>query len=390
MSSTRLPLLLAIVVAGLVVPVAIYYLLWSPLSDLQQREEALAVSLQKEMKENSDHLKSRKEILKAHPRLEDWKLLSWPEPKTKPADRHTNDLQAEFRNQLEDIAEGAGLEDWGVDLTKSSGAQAGAGSRAGGKKALWQSTTYRVSGKGSLSEIAAAIKDVYKIPTLQRVGTLTIKRDDNDKKNLTKDNLEVTFTVDALSVVGAEKRDSLLPKLKDPKYSFTNPNREADKVLASANPFVLPAPPTPVRPPTPPTPPAIAKEEKPKEDFEEYLTGVKFTSLSSYERGSKSGWMVHFYDQNNNGDKKIYSLGLRRGIEITDMYGNEVLNGEMVWVNERMAVFLIDGAYYRFKVGDDLYPDESRVLTAEEYKAIGLPSPPKPKPKEKPAEDEGM
>lgn len=390
MSSTRLPLLLAIVMAGVGLPVAIYYLLWSPLSDLQQREDSLAVSLQKEMKENADHLKSRKEILKAHPRLEDWKQLSWPEPKTKPADRHNNDLQAEFRNVLEDIAEGAGLEDWGVDLSKTSTGQGGGSNRSGGKKALWQSTTYRVSGNGSLAEIAGAIKEVYKIPTLQRVGTLTIKRDDNDKKNLTKDKLDVTFTVDALSVAGAEKRDALLPKLKAPKYSLTNPNREAEKVLASANPFVLPAPPAPVRPPTPPTPPTVAKEEKPKEDAEEYLTGVKFTSLSSYERGSKTGWMAHFYDQNNNGDKKIYSLGLRRGIEITDMYGNEVLNGEMVWVNERMAVFLIDGAYYRFKVGDDLFPDESRTLSEQEYKALGLANPPKPKPKEKPVEEEGM
>jgi hypothetical protein len=390
MNSMRMPVLFAAIMGGLGIPVAIYYLLWSPLTDLQQREEAMSVSLQKEMKENAEHLKFRKQILKSHPRLEDWKLLSWPEPKSKPADRHTNDLQAEFRNTLEDIVDAAGLEDWGVDLSKSSTAQTSGSGRTGGKKALWQSATYRVTGKGSLAEIAGAIKEIYQIPTLHRVASLTIKRDDNDKKNLSKDNLDLSLTVDALSVAGAEKRDALLPQLKSPKYPLISPNRQPEKVLASANPFVLPAPPAPVKLPAPPTPPAVAKEEKPKEDKEEYLAGVRFTSLSSYERGSKIGWLAHFYDQNNNGDKKIYSLGLRRGIEIADMYGNEVLTGELVWANERMVVLLIDGDYYRFKVGEDMYPDSDRMLSPEEYKQLGLKPPSKPEPKKPTDESDGM
>lgn len=389
MNSMRLPVLMAVVAAGLGIPIMGYYMLWSPLSDLQQREEAIAISLQKELKENSDHLKIRKQILNSHPRLEDWKVLSWPEPKSKPADRHGNDLQAEFRNTLEDIAEDAGLENWTVDLSKISSGQTATGGRVGGKKALWQSSTYRVAGKGSLAEISKALEGVYKIPTLHRVASLTIKRDDNDKKYLTKDSLDLSLSVEALSVVGAEKRDALLPVLKAPKYPLLNPKRDHDKMLAGANPFVLPAPPTPVKPPTTTTP-QVAREEKPVEDKEEYLTGVRFTSLSSYERGSKTGWLAQFYDQNNNGDKKIYSLGLRRGIEITDMYGNPVLNGEMAWINERLLVLLIDGAYYRFKVGDDLYPDESRALSPEEYKGYGLKPPPKPEPKKTVDEDAGM
>ena len=63
MNSMRLPVLMAVVAAGLGIPIMGYYMLWSPLSDLQQREEAIAISLQKELKENSDHLKIRKQIL---------------------------------------------------------------------------------------------------------------------------------------------------------------------------------------------------------------------------------------------------------------------------------------------------------------------------------------
>lgn len=386
MNSSRMPLLLAIVAGGLGLPVALYYLIWSPLTDLQQREEALGVILSKELKENGDHLKIRKEILKAHPRLEDWKVLSWPEPKTKPADRHINDLQAEYRILLEDIVEDSGLDEWNVDLTKPIAANATA-LKKGGKKDQWQAATYRISGNGSLEQIAKVLEGVYKMPTLHRVANLTIKRDDNDKKNLTKDKLELALNVEALSMVGAEKRDDLLATLKAPKYPLINKSRKHASLLAKANPFLLPAPPAPLKTETPTAPPVV-KEEKPKEDREEYLTSVRFTSVSSYERGSKTGWLAHFHDQNNNGDKKIYSLGLRRDLGFTDMYGNDVLTGELVFANERSVVLLIDGAYFRFYVGDDLYPDESRMLLPEEYKALGLPPPPKPQPKKPVVEED--
>ena len=72
------------------------------------------------------------------------------------------------------------------------------------------------------------------------------------------------------------------------------------------------------------------------------------------------------------------------------MYGNEVLTGELVWANERMVVLLIDGDYYRFKVGEDMYPDSDRMLSPEEYKQLGLKPPSKPEPKKPTDESDGM
>jgi len=380
MSSLRLPVLMLVVGLGLGVPIAGYYLLWSPLVELHQRQETMGNELAKALKEKGDHEKIRKDILMAHPRLEDWRKLSWPEAKSKPADRHLNDMQAEYRRQLERIMSASELSKPLVELAMSSAKTGGATPRQGARKALWQSTSYRLIGQGSLQKIAQVLEGVYQLPTLHRIANLTIKRSDAEKKNLTKDSLEMILTVEAIEVTGSEKRDDLLPSVKEPKYSILNSKREHSLVLAQSNPFILPTPPAPVRPPTPPTP-VVVREEKPKEDREEYLTGVKLTGVSSYERGSRSGWVAQFYDQNNNADKKVYSLGFRKTLEISDIYGNEVLSAEVVLMGERYLVMLVDGAYYKIIIGEDIYPSGGRVLTAEEYLAIGLKTPPKPQPK---------
>jgi hypothetical protein len=185
----------------------------------------------------------------------------------------------------------------------------------------------------------------------------------------------MSLTLEAIAVVGADKRETLEPELKKMPV-LLHPDRQHVAILAANNPFVIPAPVAPAVRVTPPTV-VEAPPSKPSEDREDYLTSVKLTALSSYERGTRTGWVAYFYDQNTNGEQKVYSLGLGRSVEYQDQYGNDMLKSKIVLMNARETVLLSEDGYYKVSVGQNLYPSPGRILNVEQYKELGLPDPPK-------------
>lgn len=383
--SNRMASLVLVALCVVGVPGLAYWFFLEPLWGLDSAEAGLVAELEKASKEAKDHEDTRKKIFADHPRLEYWKEMSWPVAKDKLAERHTNDLQAEFRRKLESAVASAGLKKASVELTRSTINQGGAAAKQGPNKALWQSTTFRVSGQGSLKDVGAALQGVHSIPVLHRMAALDIKKPESDRKSPSKDNVELSMTVEAISVTGAERRETLEPSLKKMPV-LLHPERRHLEILASNNPFVIPSPPTP---PVRTTPPVVQVEPpRPSEDREEYLTSVKLTGLSSYERGTRKGWVAFFYDQNTNGEQKVYSLGLNRAVEYQDQYGNDVLKAKVVLMNVREVVLLSEEGYFAVGVGQDLYPSSGRLLAPDQYKELGLDDPPKPEKKTSPKRDD--
>jgi len=384
--SNRMASLVLLALGVVAVPAMAYWFFLEPLWGLDSAEAGLVLELEKASKEGKDHEDARNKIFADHPRLEYWKEMSWPVAKDKLAERHTNDLQAEFRRKLEGAVAKAGLKKASVELTRSTINQGGVAAKQGPNKALWQSTTFRVTGQGSLKDVGTVLEGVHSIPVLHRMSGLDIKKPESDRKTPAKDNVELSMTVEAISVTGAEKRETLEPTLKK-RPVLLNPERKHLEILASNNPFVIPAPPAP---PVRPTPPPVAREEppKPSEDREEYLTSVKLTGLSSYERGTRKGWVAFFYDQNTNGEQKIYSLGLNRNIEYQDQYGNDILKAKIALMSVREVVLLSEDGYFTVGVGQDLFPAPGRIMGPEQYKELGLDDPPKPEKKSAPKRDD--
>ncbi|MFM7538212.1 MAG: hypothetical protein ACKO9Z_00970 [Planctomycetota bacterium] len=369
--------ILALGVVG--VPGLAYWFFLEPLWSLESTESTLAAEMEKANRESEEHDELRKRLFADHPRLEFWKEMSWPVAKDKLAERHTNDLQAEFRKKLETALNKGGLKKAAVELTRSSINQVNPAAKQGPNKALWQSTTFRVSGQGSLKDVGTVLEGVHSIPVLHRLASLDIKKPESERKNPSKDFVELSLTVEAISVVGAEKRENLEPTLKKMPV-LLNPSRKHSEILANANPFVIVAPPPPVRPPTPP-PTVERTPPKPSEDREDYLTSVKLTGISSYERGTRTGWVAYFYDQNTNSEQKVYSLGLNRTVGYQDQYGNDMLKAKVVSMNVREVILLSEDGYFPVVVGQDLFPAERRVLNQEQYKELGLEDPAKPEKK---------
>lgn len=370
--NNRMASLVLLATALVGVPGFAYWFFLEPLWGLDSAEAALVVEMEKASKEAKEHEDTRKRIFADHPRLEHWKEMSWPVAKDKLAERHTNDLQAEFRRKLEGVVARAGLKKATIELQKSSGGPGGATAKQGANKALWQhAATFRVTGQGALKDVGSVLEGVHSIPVLHRVATLDIKKPEADKRSPEKDHVELIMTVESVSVAGAEKREKLEPTLKKMPV-LLHPERKHTEILASNNPFVIPVPPSLPRPPVVEVVPTL-----PTEDREDYLASVKLTGLSSYERGTRKGWVAYFYDQNTNGEQKIYSLGLNRSIEYLDQYGNDVLKAKVVLMGVRQVVLLSDDGYYAVEVGQDLYPALARIIPPEQYTELGLEAPPK-------------
>jgi len=375
-SNNRLTSLVIVALVTVGVPGLGYWFYLEPLWSLDSAMDGLNLELDKAAKESKDRDSVRKRIFADHPRLEYWKEMSWPAAKDKLQERHANDLQSEYRQRLEAVMSKSGLKKPLVELTRSTLVQpTSAGAKQGPNKAMWQTTAFRVTGQGALKDVATVLEGIQRIPILHRVASLDIKKPEADRKNPTKDSVDMSLTLEAIAVVGADKRETLEPELKKMPV-LLNPDRQHVSILTTNNPFVIPAPAVPAVRPTPPTvvetPPS-----KPSEDREDYLTSVKLTALSSYERGTRTGWVAYFYDQNTNGEQKIYSLGLGRNVEYQDQYGNEMLKSKIVLMNAREAVLLSEDGYYKVSVGQNLYPAPGRILNVEQYKELGLSDPPK-------------
>lgn len=375
MNNNRLASLILIAAVTVGIPGLGYWFYLEPLWSIDSAMDGLNLELEKAAKESKDRDSVRKTILADHPRLEYWKQMSWPAAKDKLQERHANDLQSEYRQRLETIMAKSGLKKALVELTRSTLVQPPTASKQGPNKALWQTTAFRVTGQGALKDVASALEGIQRIPILHRVATLDIKKPEADRKNPAKDLVDMSLTLEAIAVVGADKRETLEPELKKMPV-LLNPDRQHASILASNNPFVIPVP---VPPAVRPTPPAVVETppSRPSEDREDYLTSVKLTALSSYERGARTGWVAYFYDQNTNGEQKVYSLGLGRSIEYQDQYGNDMLKSKVVLMNSREAVLLCEDGYYKVSVGQHLYPAPGRILNVEQYKELGLPDPPK-------------
>ena len=166
---------------------------------------------------------------------------------------------------------------------------------------------------------------------------------------------EVTMTVEALMLNGAEMRNSLLPDVPSGKLlsPLADPGRHYPEILVK-NPFGNPPPGT--------------STDGPRETPEEALSYVKLTML--YHDGRR--WQATFYNQSMGPPENRVNALTLDAFRVFDRYDNIAFESKVKLVDDKQIVLEAQGKYYRLFVGDMLYKSLEKPLTDGELEKLGI------------------
>jgi hypothetical protein len=190
---------------------------------------------------------------------------------------------------------------------------------------------------------------------------------------LPEGTLDVSMTVEALMVNGAEERASLMPSELTAPRVLADPGRDYTK-LGQKNMFV-----------------GQQTQDRTKLEAEDRADVLRFVKLTTiFYNPDRRRWEASVYDQGagptrveERGDdnvlmkvntvwEKQLNTRVLNELKISDRYKNPVFEGTVVHIDERQLVLKSGSKFYRLRCGDALYPAVDKPLTAAEIKELGL------------------
>jgi hypothetical protein len=373
---------------------------WQPLGDVWERLDAARASLAEKKAELAKEQQQIDTILRVDPRLAHWKKLSLPpmDPALKKKKgltleerkgRHQNQLQIKYEKYLSELLVRNGFAADTVVITPRPPERRF--KPRGGKDTgppPQERLTFYVTGRAPFNSVVKMLDEFHRTNLLHQVRGLTLAVVETPAGGAPRGGIAVnrggrggfpnfgggmafrggfgnrggggggvgplnlTMTVDALVVRGAEERSTLLPKgLKAKPRVLAEPGRRyAD--MAVKNMFTGTPASAPVQ----------------KEDRAEVLRFVRLTTL--FYNGRR--WEASLYDQAKGGDEQKVNAVTLTEFAIYDRFNNQVLTGEVVYIDEEQMVFKAEGRHYSMKCGDFLYPAVTKPMTPAELEKLGI------------------
>ncbi len=352
---------------------------YEPVSEVRTRLELERKELQDKKNELAVEEKQIKDILEVNPRLMQWTQLSLPprdpELKNLPLDeqkfKHFAKLRGDYVQYLRALMDNAGIKT--VSVTPGTTGRAAPTTAQGkAKEPPFEQLTFVAVGQGKMDDVVRTMRAFHRTPLLHHIRTVSLDLVGDKGGKKVDGLLEMTLTIDALLMPGAEDRTGLEPKALaitprvlayDPKLE-DRPERNY-LVMNKRNMFTgfVPTPPPVVRK-DPETPKVVT------EDKVEVLRFVRLTSLSWDTERDR--WEACLRDQGKGGREKQLNTGTRDEFTITDKDDNTMLEAKVVMIEEQFMVILTEGKYYRLRSGDFLYPAIRSPLSKAELKAMGI------------------
>jgi hypothetical protein len=359
----------------------LYFLALVPFNEANERLE----SEQKLLDDKDNELAKEKQqiagIFKIDPRMMHWQDISLPprDPNLKRGQtmteeqkkRHVSQLQVDYEKYLSAMMRNNRFKP--DSITVRTG-QVEKQAVAKGKQPTYERIAFQVSGRGELSSVTGFMEEFHKAPLLHQIRNAKIEHAGaKGGAKLNEGELDMTATVEALLVTGANDRATLLPaKEKQEKLTLrvlADPPRDYD-TLSAKNIFFGIKPPKPDQ--SVKTDKDKEKDRRKKEDPKDVLAFVKLTMLC-YDTESDR-WYATFYDQGKGGNEKRVSKALNE-LTIYDKYEYPSLDATVVYVDGKQLIFKVDKdkKFFRLRIGDFIYPAyPNQSMTSSELKELGI------------------
>jgi hypothetical protein len=369
-----------------------YSLIWSPLTELAEQKSKADEQLDKLSSELARVEKTNKQILKQHPRLEQWSKLSLPprdptQKKTATSSEdqkkvHFSKMETEYERLISDLLRRNGMTASSVKVNKAQpdGRVGAPPAPPKGQPPLYERLAFRVTASGPQEAVYKSLREIQDMKILHEVRSMRIAVPQPKGKEKPNPNyLELEMLLEALVVQGAESRSTVLPtQLSSPPKLLAEAGRDYDLLnkrslftgLASPpadKPKELvkekPKPPSP--PPADPTPKVLESERL------EVLQFVKLTMLAY--NPNRARWEASLYDQaGGKGEEIKLDTRLYKSFILYNESNKPVLEAKVVWIDAEQMIFTAEGKYFRVRVGDFLDTVWKSPLSATEVKKLGL------------------
>jgi hypothetical protein len=392
--TTREKFLMIISLAGTALGVFFvgYSFVWTPLTELAEQKATADDKLGQVSDELSKVMASNKNILKLHPRLAKWNVLSIPPRDSTPSrgltstqDQkyvHMKKMETEYERLISERLRANGMNAASVKVTRTQPDQ-----RVGmppqapkGQQPLYERMAFKVTANGPQDAVYRALRDIQDMKILHEIRSMSVAvPQPKGKEKPNPNNLELTMLLEALVVNGAEARSTLLPdKVAFEPMVLAQPSRDYSLLTKRSLFTGLASPPPPPKekpkivvkekpspPPVDPTPRVLESERL------EVLQFVKLTMLAY--NPNRARWEASFYDQaGGKGEEIRVDTRLFKVFSLYSDANKLVLEGKVVWIDEEQLIFTAEGKYFRARVGDFLDTVWKSPLTSSEVKSLGL------------------
>jgi hypothetical protein len=343
---------------------------WQPLSEARGRLDNAHAELTKKQTELAKEQAQIDAILRVNPRLAFWKKTSLPpiDPALKKKRglstderqaRHLNRLQSDYERYLSELLTKSGFTADTISITARAPDRK-TSPVLHGKVPVYERLNFSVTGRTTLEGMVRMLYDFHRTNLLHQIRNIHVTLVEEQQRGGGRRGggranagvLNVTMTVEALVVTGAEERTALLPTgLKGQPRVLAEPGRRYGDMSAKHM-FVGVA----------------AVSSRYSEDRAEVLKVVRLTSLTNKGRR----WEACLYDQGKGGDEIKLNAVTVTDFTIRDKYDTMVLEGTVVHLDAEQMVFKSEGKFYRVRLGDFLHPAVNRPLSSEELEKLGL------------------
>ncbi|MFO0930337.1 MAG: hypothetical protein U0736_25470, partial [Gemmataceae bacterium] len=217
--ATTLLVLLVVLGGGVLFHLFVY----EPISQVRTQLTAAREGLLTKQNELAQEERAIEGILRVNPRLAQWQKISLPprDPDAKklgvsPEEqkrKHLTRMQVEYERFLSERMLEAGFSRDSIVITPRQPDRRSAAPTTKNKEPLYDRLAFAASGRGNLASLVKVLRDLHRAPLLHQVRGLSVTTTPERTGRTTNPpgTLDLSMTVEALLVNGAEDRASLLP-----------------------------------------------------------------------------------------------------------------------------------------------------------------------------------
>jgi hypothetical protein len=313
------------------------------LSPLRQTSEEIA-TLDEEIRKKEEELKTDQATIdrafKMSPRLEQWKQFSLPTIKdVRPEEvtAHLKALQVDYEHYLYDLLRRNGFSAGSIAVNSRPIETPRTGSAAAkGPPPVFRTLTFNVQGQANLDGLVKMLEEFHRAGLLQQARAISIQKP--QERNAPRGALDVTMTVEALMVAGADRREELMPPSTTPRPKVLAEPARTYAEVAGHNIFTG----------TTPLNNAVQSE-----DSRDVLGFIKLTTVSN-NNGRR--WEAWLFDQSKkDGEARLRTTAGFNEFSYSDRYDNVLVKGVVIRIDETGVLFRANGRFYHIGMGENLY-----------------------------------
>jgi hypothetical protein len=358
---------LATIVLALVILGGSYFLVGQLLlAPLRARADTIA-ALQKEVQNKRDRIA---QIKAARPQLERWKHISLP------ADADM--ARREYEKYLTELLRNSDFSPSSLSVTPKP-VDTKTSPTLPGKGPVYTKLAFTVMGRGSLESLVTMMEHFYRTNLLQQIKTFSVQRPATTRTGQKPRDLDISMTIEALIVNGAESRTGLQAmdrRLVLAAFDVLGARSRGVGGLATA--AVLASPTGPMGPGNLAQPPrdylALAARNiflgPPPNQFED-VDPTRFIYLTEITDNGRRP-EAFLYDRYNNRHTRLRASAGFDDFRVTDGQDLEVVKGHVLRIDERDVLFQVDRKIYSMHVGENLEEAMRKALTDSRIKELGI------------------